>query len=244
MKLIKRIVISAAFCSLIYLLARCDSTEPPIEANGLVLKLEDVSCTESWIELSTINLQIPATVILKQNNQTRTTIYLVNPVTLLYIDSLLPNQSYNFQSISQQINQSEVKSIELSVTTMDTTSHNFTFETFTFGDISNSYLFDVAIINENNIWAVGEILIADTSAIGYTEYNAVHWDGNQWTLHRIMFYTICGQQSRTPYPASSVFAFSENDVWIAMYGDQVARLDGTTQIATTCLPISFSIKKI
>ena len=182
MKLIKKIVLSAAFCSLIYLLARCDSTEPPIEAHGLVLKLEDVSCTEALIELSTINLQIPATVILKQNNQARITINLVNPDTLLYIDSLLPNQSYTFQSIAQQINQSEVSSNELSVSTMDTTSHNFNYEAYVFGDqYQSSILFDVAIINENSIWAVGEIYLLDS--IGQSiRYNAVHWDGTEWKL--------------------------------------------------------------
>jgi hypothetical protein len=124
MKLIKKVVPFAAFCLLIFFLAQCDSTEPPIEANGLVLELKDISCTEAWIELSTINLQIPATILLKQNNQTRTTINLVNPDSLLYIDSLLPNQSYTFQSIAQPSNQS---SNEITVTTMDTTSHNFTF---------------------------------------------------------------------------------------------------------------------
>ena len=84
---------------------------------------------------------------------------------------------------------------------MDTTSHNFTFETFTFGGTAgSSILYDVAIINENDIWAVGEIYIADTSINGYTTYNAVHWDGNQWELKRIMFYTFCGQQSKDSYP--------------------------------------------
>ena len=56
-----------------------------------------------------------------------------------------------------------MKSNELTVTTMDTTSHNFTWQSWTFGDIGSSVLYDVAIINENNIWAVGEINIADTS---------------------------------------------------------------------------------
>ncbi len=46
---------------------------------------------------------------------------------------------------------------------MDTTSHNFTFTSWTFGTVGSSTLYDVAIINENNIWAVGEIMIADTS---------------------------------------------------------------------------------
>jgi hypothetical protein len=59
---------------------------------------------------------------------------------------------------------------------MDTTSHNFTFESWTFGTIGSSVLYDVAIINppaggeagETQIWAVGEIMIADTSQNGYT----------------------------------------------------------------------------
>lgn len=122
---------------------------------------------------------------------------------------------------------------------MDTTSHNFTFETFTFGGTAgSSMLYDVAIINGNNIWAVGEILVADTSQNGYTMYNAVHWDGVEWKLHRIMFYTICGQQHKNAYPASSIFTFSENDIWVAMLGSQIARLNDTTQISTQCIPIS------
>ncbi|GAB6283729.1 MAG: hypothetical protein STSR0008_25320 [Ignavibacterium sp.] len=48
---------------------------------------------------------------------------------------------------------------------MDTTSHNFSFETWTFGgEAGSSVLYDVAIIDENNIWAVGEIRISDTTS--------------------------------------------------------------------------------
>jgi hypothetical protein len=122
---------------------------------------------------------------------------------------------------------------------MDTTSHNFTFETYTFGGNGGScVLYDVAIIGENNIWAVGDISISDTSINGYTTYNAVHWDGNNWELLRVMFYSICGQQHQDAYPASSIFAFSESDIWIAMRGSQVARLNKTTQLATYCIPVS------
>ena len=126
---------------------------------------------------------------------------------------------------------------------MDTTSHNFTFETFTFGGTAgSSTLYDVAIINKNNIWAVGEIYVADTSQNGYTMYNAVHWDGSVWKLQRIMFYTICGQQHQNAYAASSIFAFSENDIWVGMQGSQIARLNDTTQISIQCIPIS--VRKI
>ena len=55
---------------------------------------------------------------------------------------------------------------------MDTTSHNFIWEIDTLG-IGGSYLNDVAIIDENNIWVVGNIE-TDTAT-----YNAAHWDGNE-----------------------------------------------------------------
>jgi hypothetical protein len=168
----------------LFAILQCNSVEPPPPPNGekptLELKLEDVSCIEAWLTLTTTNLQLPATITLKQYNPTGDTLskdFMLNTQdSLLYIDSLLPNQTYQYQVSSIE---NPANSNELSVTTMDTTSHNFTFETFAFGDISNSYLFDVVIINENNIWAVGEILIADTSATGYTKYNAVHWDGSE-----------------------------------------------------------------
>ena len=219
--MIKKVFLCAAFCSLIFFLARCDSTEPPIEAHGLVLELKDVSCTEAWIELSAINLQIPTTVTLKQNNQTRTTINLVNPDTLLYIDSLLPSQTYIFQSVIQLINQS---SNELNVTTMDTTSHNFTFETFTFGDIGNSVLFDVAIISPDDIWCVGEINITDTSINGYTTYNAIHWGDSQWELKRIKT-NACGGVDYPPIKA--ILAFARDDILFAHIDGSISHFNGT-----------------
>ena len=96
---------------------------------------------------------------------------------------------------------------------MDTTSHNFTWQTFEFGVITNqSHLFDVTIINENNIWAVGEIYMLDS--LGRPDpnaYNAVHWDGTKWELKRIPIYLSSGYPF---YPViRSIFAFNENDVW-------------------------------
>ena len=73
-------------------------------------------------------------------------------------------------------------------------------------------LYDVAIINENNIWAVGEILVADTSINGYTMYNAVHWDGSQWNLKKI---TVTFRGNLITPSLEDVFAFSNIDVWFA-----------------------------
>ena len=217
--------------------ASCNTVDPPPDKTVLTLTLEDVSCTEAWITLTTNNLQLPATLNLLKDNTITKTINLQTADTLLYIDSLLPNQTYKFQTSGIGNPASGIRSNEISITTMDTTSHDFTFETRTFGTIGSSSLYDVAIINEQNIWCVGEILIADTSENGYTMYNAVHWDGSEWTLHRIMFYTFCGQQHQNAYPANAIFAFNENEIFITS-GSQITHINGTTQIKTECIPVS------
>jgi len=212
-------IILLSLILLLLISASCNTTEPPPpdgEKPTLELTLEDVSCTEAWITLKTTNLQLPTTLTLIQFNPTGDTvtqnIILSNADSLLYIDSLLPNQTYKILAAMQQpvpmgYNNA---SNELSITTMDTTSHNFTFQSWTFGTIGNSVLYDVAIINENNIWAVGEIYVADTSINGYTKYNAVHWDGNNWELKRILykggFWTI-----------RTIFAFNEDDIWFSAF---------------------------
>ncbi|MDD5607996.1 MAG: glucosyl transferase [Ignavibacterium sp.] len=220
----KQIVLSALVICLGILFKSCNTTEPPPngEKPTLELTLEDVSCIEAWIQLKTTNLQLPAEITLKKNNVAQSTI-LCNGDTLLYIDSLLPNQTYKFQSVilpeesfGQSINQSEIKSNELSVTTMDTTSHSFTFETFTFGGTAgSSTLYDCAIISPENIWCVGEIYVADTSINGYTMYNAVHWNGSDWNLKRILY-------DRSIWTITTIFAFSENDIWFSAF----VRYDG------------------
>ena len=198
-------IILLSLILLLLISASCNTTEPPSNTT-LTLKLEDVSCIEAWIKLKTTNLQLPTTLTLIQFNPTGDTvtqnIILSNADSLLYIDSLLPNQTYKFIATIEQSNN---KSNELSVTTLDTTSHNFTFQSWTFGTIGSSTLYDVAIINENNIWAVGEIYVADTSINGYTKYNAVHWDGNNWELKKIGGYGY--------WPCRTVFAFSATDIW-------------------------------
>ncbi len=67
----------------------------------------------------------------------------------------------------------------------DSTTQNFTFETFEFGDgFSSSYLNDVWIFDENNIWAVGYISPTDTIVNGtpIINPNITRWNGLNWEL--------------------------------------------------------------
>ncbi len=128
-----------------------------------------------------------------------------------------------------------MESNELSVTTMDTTSHNFTWQTFTFGGQGgSSTLFDVAIINENDIWAVGEMYVYDSTGSPVL-YNAVHWDGQEWDLKRILY-------GGWIWTIKTIFAFSANDIWFSAF----VRYDGQNFIELPIPPIltGWTINKI
>jgi len=75
---------------------------------------------------------------------------------------------------------------------------------------------DVAIIDENNIWAVGDIYMNDS--LGNpdpTRYNLAFWDGNNWTIKRVPYY----YQGQPFYnPIQTVFAFGPNDIWFGGNG--------------------------
>ena len=66
----------------------------------------------------------------------------------------------------------------------DTTTQNFTFETYEFGDGGESSLFnDVWIFDENNIWAVGYIGPSDLG----DRCNILQWDGTKWNIRGRQF---------------------------------------------------------
>ena len=193
---------------------------PPEEQPQINLSLEDASCTEAWIKLSTGNLALPSNIDLYKDSSLVKTINLTSEDTVLYIDSLLPNHTYKYQPVIQSTGQS---GNQLSVTTMDTTSHNFSFQTWTFGGQAGTCtLYDVAIIDENNIWAVGEIYLLDT--LGQPDpdrYNLAVWNGNNWEIKRVPYYY---QGQPFYHPIRSVFAFGANDIWFC--GNGLIHWDG------------------
>jgi hypothetical protein len=219
MKTINKIMMIILVIQILLFLSGCNKkpTEPGIETK-LKLTLEDASCTEAWIKLTSSNISIGQSTIIQvlKNGNVAQTISLLSADTVLYVDSLLPNQSYRIQA-KVQVSNKTISSNELSVTTMDTTSHNFTWQSWEFGQHSSSTLFDVAIIDENNIWAVGKIYMKDS--LGRPDpnaYNAVHWDGTKWELKRIYTYSNCSSVDYAPL--KSIFAFSPNKIVVTSGG--------------------------
>jgi hypothetical protein len=103
----------------------------------------------------------------------------------------------------------------------DTTSHNFTWTKYLLGDGAGSCLYDVAIINDTCIWAVGEIQEKDSMENWrIPPYNVAKWNGQRWELlslsynTKILYPGSVGSDSGFA-PAHSLFVFNENDIWIA-----------------------------
>lgn len=238
------VLLSLIIASITLLLTSCDSIEPGKET--LTLSVEDISCTEVWLKLSG---NVSGDFILERNNKEVTRITLSGTDNIIYDDSLQPNTTYTYQvsSIENHLPAGEegVASSKITAVTMDTTNHDLVWETIAFGGGGSSILRDVAVIDENNIWAVGEIHTEDTdqfdsNGVWVQPYNAVHWDGQKWELKKILFYTFCNQTHKAPYQATSIFKFSDNTIAIASNASQITYISNGEQDRIDCIPSSIN----
>lgn len=122
--------------------------------------------------------------------------------------ALLPSHRYRYKAYRLTGPTRTDSSAPLSISTMDTTSQNFTWEIDTLGDGNSSVLNDVAIINDTLIYAVGEMYKRDsTGQFEIDPYNVAIWTGSRWRLQRLYYQNGTG-------PIRSVFAISETNVWL------------------------------
>jgi len=226
-----KIIIISLFVAIISL--SCNSTDPEAKEESR-LTVADVSCTEVWLELKAGNIALPSTGVIRIDGTKDKPVTISGKNTVLYIDSLEVNRNYKFQVILLNQGQTLISN-EATAKTLDTTSHNFTWQTFEFGQHSSSALYDVAIIDENNIWAVGEIYMKDS--LGNPDpkrYNAVHWDGNNWELKRIKT-NACGGVDYPPI--KTLLAFSSSDILFAHIDGSITKYNGI-QFTNDCTLIT------
>jgi hypothetical protein len=238
---VKKILVVSSLL-LVAIIISCNTTEPiPVDQN-ITLSEIDAAVIEAYLNIHIENPSPNKELVLERNGQ-RIMSFTASKVDTAITDTgLTENTVYRYRAKLIENGTVIGESSEISITTLKPTSHEFVWQTYEIGDITST-IFDVAVIDENNIWAVGEIYLRDsTGQIDPHAYNAVHWNGNKWEIKRIQFYTICGQDNKTAYPARSIINI-ENNIWITA-GDQVTHLEGTLQKEISCLPISFLINKI
>ena len=163
---------------------------------------------------------------------------LIGTDTVVFDNGLSPGANYIYKAFRLADSSAVDSSMPVTVKTLDTTSHNFTWQINTLGDGNSSVINDVAIINDTLVYVVGEVYLKDsTGQFDPNAYNLLKWNGRTWDLMRIQFLSFCGQSYTGSYPASAIFAFSAQDVWIAS-GSQIVRWNGQAQTSPFCIPIS------
>lgn len=105
----------------------------------------------------------------------------------------------------------------------DTTSHNFIWSLDTLG-AEGSVVNDVAVISENDIWAVGRFYKESYNA--EDPYNVVHWNGLDWSLIKVPF--IIGEPpTPRPHELRAIKSFSSNEIIVTDGGD-LSKYNGTS----------------
>jgi hypothetical protein len=204
--------------------------KPPV----VTLTVEDIAVTESWLNVKTEAVHDSDEVRVSRNDSIIFRIQAGPADTSLYDSGLRPAHAYAFRATVSRNGKILAESGYQNTTTLDTTSHNFHWQNYIIeSPFGSGVLYDVAIINENDIWAVGEIY-ADSTQPGLP-FNAVHWDGQQWELRQITY-------GGSPWPIKSIWAFASNDIWF----DAFVRWNGNTLIEMPIpnVLIGFGINKM
>jgi len=185
-------------------------TEPP--APGVELTAVDVRCTEVWLKLG-LSGNGSRDFVIKRDEAVAIEGKIKGADTLVVDTGLLPAKRYRYVGYRKTQGYLTESSQPLEVTTMDTTNHNFIWQADVLGDGNASNLRDVCIIKENDIWAVGEIYLKDsTGQFNPLPYNAIYWDGKIWKLERV---SVKYLGNWVVAPLKAVFALSSTDIWVS-----------------------------
>jgi hypothetical protein len=228
----KKTFVLLTFFLFLFSFLSCDKQTTPVENKtpNISLAVDEVAVTEVWLTLQTENLLDKDVLQVLRDDSV---IYTGKPGladTTVYDSGLLPARSYSYHATLIRNDQLILESKPQSITTMDTTSHEFTWTIDTIG-IYGSVLYDVAMIDENDIWAVGEIHTPETDkydSLGnwVPPFNAIHWDGQSWECIHLM--KITNGLPRIIVPIRGIIAYSDTNLWLA--AGSIYHWDG--QIAT------------
>ncbi|MCD6100984.1 MAG: hypothetical protein J7K33_10440 [Candidatus Marinimicrobia bacterium] len=195
------------------ILFRCGLFERREEDYEVFVEVEDIFCTEVVLRVG-----LPDSGGVNSFNVVRDDsvvgVYSTSDNDTVIIDGgLMPDRDYEYRVDLVDGGRVRVSSESVVVHTLDTTSHEFDWEIDTLG-IYGSYLSDVWIVDEDNIWVVGNIVVPDPDSswngTGRETFNAAHWNGEKWE-----YIHIRGNLMNDVGPLNSIWYFDENNIWVA-----------------------------
>lgn len=200
-------------CVLLAFSCKDEGMPPPSYTSTVQLTLEEASVTEVWLKVRFTDPGPPRAFALRRGVTLVLSGSFAGQDTVVSDTTASPNHSYNYTALRLSGSSPIDSSSSLQVTTLDTTNHEgYMWSVDTLGIGNSSALFDVAIINDTLVYAVGRVSLNDSSGqLDPILYNMARWNGGQWELKRIQFYIICGGTGTTPYPTRSIIAFSQRE---------------------------------
>lgn len=198
-------VLIAANIVIFLLFNSCTTTGPAAVLSGVSLTVDNVSAEEIWLKCEKGDASGLTKVIIRRDDKRLIGFSLWGRDTVICDDSIQPGKSYSYQAFLFQDDLSKGTTNTVSARAMDTTSHDFTWQAFLFGVPGTSSLSGASFINENDIWAVGDVYLKDSlGQIEEPRYNAFHWNGIVWEKKRA--YDAINETT----PLLGVFAINPN----------------------------------
>ena len=206
--------------ALVWFTIGCNKSSPPTEPPpdkhpNVEIIVDDLSSTEAWFNISLSDTLINNRVILKLDNITFKEFNLALQDTNLFLDSLDYNKAYTLKGFLFD-DDKLINSTETLFRTLDITSSNFSWQIFKAGTVPSnpSGWRDVTIVNENDIWVVGEVYLLDSLGNNDPQaYGAAHWDGIEWSIFGVPYRRSPFLTEFRPGKLRSVINFGSNAVY-------------------------------
>ncbi|MGA2622309.1 MAG: hypothetical protein ABSF91_00475 [Bacteroidota bacterium] len=213
------------------LLISCNNNGTGPQYFDVQLTADDVGVTEAWLRLQIAPSVHHNALRLTLDGSSVLTAQYLGLDTVVFVNSLLPKHSYTFKAYTLSDSVTNDSSNAFTVATMDTTSHNITWQIDTLGYGNAGVLYDVFIFSDTLVYAVGEMYLADsTGQFNTMPYGIAKWDGKKWGLSRVYGMGPEGGSYASDLVPEGVFVSSPNDIWFASGG--TFHWDGQSNNAT------------
>lgn len=186
---------------------------PPVYKDTITVTVEDVTHRSITVNVKT-TVNNPKSSInlfrIYNSNETQVSEYpiTVNDTSIVddnFGNGLQLNTTYSYYTVRIDTAGERKDSSNIGeARTLDTTSHNYTWQEFIIGEMG-SQLIDVWGTDENNVYACGGVTINDTV------YGILHWNGTEW-------------QPESEAGGVAIYGFSAIDIWTV--GGSIFHFDG------------------
>ncbi len=211
------------FLFITFIIQACQDENPIAPDNNFTLTALETSCTEVWLQIKIQNIEMPVTAVIYEQDSIIEQLNNLNVSdTIIYIDSLKSRQSYKYKYVLTVAGRN-YSSNTVTVNTMDTTSHNFTWYTWTYSGDATCAMYDAFMYDEDNIFTVGYLTRVDPSGTFQHYYPILKWNGIDWDLIEIFTPNLVITK------LSGIWVFNPSHIYLA--GSRIYKWDGSSSTA-------------